>query len=69
MQTAESVPLEDRYTFIYQDNRCLIDHILISPSLQDEFLNTPAADGCQIFDSDGLSDHREMIARLQFADF
>ena len=69
VQTAESVPLEDRYTYIYQDNRYLIDHILISPSLQDEFLNTPATDRCQIFDSDGLSDHRGMIVRLQFADF
>lgn len=67
IQTAESVDLTNRFTYIYKSEKHLLDHILISPSFQDEFLRVDKERRCQIFDVD-LSDHRAMMVQLRFAD-
>ena len=69
IQTAETIPLKDCYTYVYQGQKQLLDHILLSSSLQDEFLSVPVERRCQIFDTKNLSDHRGMIVRLKSNDF
>ena len=69
IQTAETIPLSDCYTCVYQGQKQLLDHILLSSSLQDEFLSVPVERRCQIFDTKNLSDHRRMIVRLKSNDF
>lgn len=66
IQTAESVDLANRFTYVYQNEKNLLDHILIIPSFQDEFLRIDKERRCQIFDVD-LSNHRAMMVRLRFA--
>ena len=65
LQTANAVEAADRYTYIYKDQKNLLDHILISPSLRDEFRNVEKAKRCEIIDVDELSDHRAILARLR----
>ena len=66
----ETIPLSDcYYTYVYQGQKQLLDHILLSSSLQDEFLSVLAERRCQIFDTKNLSDHRGMIVRLKSNDF
>ena len=65
LQTANAVEAADRYTYIYKDQKYLIDHILISPSLRDEFRDVEKAKQCEIIDVDELSDHRAILARLR----
>ncbi len=65
LQTANEVEMDDRYTYIYEDQKNLLDHILISPSLRDEFHNVGAGKQCEIIDVDELSDHRAILARLR----
>ena len=65
LQTANAVEAVDRYTYIYKDQKNLLDHILISPSLRDEFRNVEKAKRCEIIDVDELSDHRAILARLR----
>lgn len=65
LQTANTVAAANRYTYIYKDQKNLLDHILISPSLRDEFRNVEAAKQCEIIDVDELSDHRAILARLR----
>ena len=69
IQTAETIPLSECYTYVYQGQKQLLDHILLSSSLQDEFLSVPVERRCQIFDTKNLSDHRRMIVRLKSNDF
>ena len=45
----------------------LLDHILISPSFQDESLRVDRERRYQIFDVD-LSDHRAIVVQLKFTD-
>ena len=65
LQTANAVEVEDRYTYIYKDQENLLDHILISPSLRNEFRNVEKAKRCEIIDVSELSDHRAILARLR----
>ena len=46
IQTAENIPIRDRYTYVYQSQKQLLDHILLSSSLQDEFLSVPVERRC-----------------------
>ncbi len=65
LQTANAVEAADRYTYIYKDQKNLLDHIFISPSLRDEFRNVEKAKRCEIIDVDELSDHRAILVRLR----
>ena len=65
LQTASGVEMDDRYTYIYEDQKNLLDHILISPSLRDEFRSVEKAKRCEIIDVGELSDHRAVLARLR----
>ena len=69
IQTAETIPLSECYTYVYQGQKQLLDRILLNSSLQDEFLSVPVERRCQIFDTKNLSDHRRMIVRLKSNDF
>ena len=64
-QTANAVEAEERYTYIHENQKNLLDHILISPSLRDEFRNVEEGKRCEIIDVSGLSDHRAILARLR----
>ena len=46
IQTAENIPLSNHYTYVYQGKKQLLDHILLSSSLQDEFLSVPVERRC-----------------------
>ena len=65
LQTANEVEMDDRYTYIYEGQKNLLDHILISPSLRDEFRSVEEGKRCEIIDVDELSDHRAILARLR----
>ena len=65
LQTANAVEAADRYTYIYKDQKNLLDHILISPSLRDEFRNVEQTKRCEIIDVGELSDHHAILARLR----
>lgn len=65
LQTANAVEAAERYTYIYEGQKNLLDHILISPSLRDEFRSVDEAKRCEIIDVDELSDHRAILARLR----
>jgi len=65
IQTANAVEAEERYTYIHEGQKNLLDHILISPSLRGEFRNVEAGKQCEIIDVGGLSDHRAILARLR----
>ncbi len=65
IQTANSVEANDRYTYIYEGQKNLLDHILLSPSLRGEFRDVAAEKRCEIIDVGELSDHRALLARLR----
>ena len=65
LQTANAVEADERYTYIHEDQKNLLDHILISPSLRNEFHNVEEGKRCEIIDVAGLSDHRVILARLR----
>ncbi len=65
LQTANAVEAAERYTYIYEDQKNLLDHILISPSLHNEFRNVEKGKRCEIIDVNGLSNHRAILARLR----
>ena len=65
LQTANAVETDNRYTYIHEGQKNLIDHILISPSLRNEFRNVEKGKRCEIIDVNGLSDHRAILARLR----
>ena len=65
LQTANAAEADNRYTYIYEGHKNLLDHILISPSLRDEFRNVEEGKQCEIIDVSGLSDHRAILARLR----
>ena len=65
LQTANAVEADNRYTYIYEGEKNLLDHILISPSLRNEFRNVEKAKRCEIIDVSELSDHRAILARLR----
>ena len=60
----ERVPAEDRYTFNYQGNSQVLDHLLVSPSLaadaEIEILHLHAD-----FSAPRASDHDPVLARLR----
>ena len=65
LQTANAVEVDNRYTYIHENQKNLLDHILISPSLRNEFRNVEKGKRCEIIDVGGLSDHRAILARLR----
>ena len=65
LQTANAVEADNRYTYIYEGQKNLLDHILISPSLRNEFRNVEEGKQCEIIDVGELSDHRAILARLR----
>ena len=65
LQTANVVEADNRYTYIHEGQKNLLDHILISPSLLNEFRNVEEEKQCEIIDVGGLSDHRAILARLR----
>ena len=65
IQTANAVEAADRYTYIHEGQKNLLDHILISPSLRDEFHSVEETKRCEIIDVGELSDHHAILARLQ----
>ena len=65
LQTANTVEAGNRYTHIHEGQKNLLDHILISSSLRDEFRNVEEGKQCEIIDVSGLSDHRAIQARLR----
>ena len=65
LQTANAVEADERYTYIHEDEKNLLDHILISPSLRNEFRNVEERERCEIIGVSGLSDHRAILTRLR----
>ena len=65
LQTANAAEADNRYTYIYEGQKNLLDHILISPSLRNEFRNVEEGKQCKIIDVGGLSDHRAILSRLR----
>ena len=65
LQTANAVEAKERYTYVHEGQKNLLDHILISPSLRNEFRNVEEGKRCEIIDVSGLSDHRAILARLR----
>ena len=65
LQTANAVEADNRYTYIYEGEKNLLDHIIISPSLRNEFRNVEKGKRCEIIDVSELSDHRAILARLR----
>ena len=65
LQTANVVEANERYTYVYEGQKNLLDHILISPSLWNEFRNVEEGKRCEIIDVGKLSDRRAIIARLR----
>ena len=65
LQTANAVEPSERYTYVYEGQKNLLDHVLISPSLRNEFRNVEAGKRCEIIDVGELSDHRAIVARLR----
>ena len=65
LQTANAVEASNRYTYIHEGQKNLLDHILISPSLRNEFHNVEKTKRCEIIDVSELSDHRAILARLR----
>ena len=67
LQTANAVETDDRYTHIYKGKKFLLDHILISPSLWNEFRNVEKGKRCEIIDVGELSDHHAILAWLRIS--
>ena len=65
LQTANTVEADNRYTYIYNGQRNLLDHILLSPSLRNEFRHVEEGERCEIIDVGELSDHHAILARLR----
>ena len=65
LQTANAVEVEERYTYIHEDQKNLLDHILISPSLRTELRSVEEGKQCEIINVGELSDHRAILARLR----
>lgn len=73
LQTADAIPdgeLKHTYEFTKDNGKVeyqLLDHILLSPSLKDEFsgYDVKGKEQCEIVDVGGLSDHHAIIARLR----
>ena len=63
----EDIPREDRYTFNYQGNSQVLDHIIVSPALAER---SPEVDIVHVnadFNHDGRSsDHDPIVARFDF---
>ncbi len=65
IQVANEVPADDRFTFIFNGTENLLDHILLSPSLYQEFRAVPLGQRAQIVDLGSWSDHRGVLARIR----
>ena len=65
LQTANTVEADNRYTYIYNGQKNLLDHILLSPSLRNEFRHVEEGKRCEIIDVGELSDHHAILARLR----
>ena len=65
IQTANEIPTDDRFTFVFQGEENLLDHILLSPSLRDDFRRVDEDRRCEIHDLGDLSDHHAILARIE----
>ena len=67
----ESLPVNERYTFVYQGNAQTLDHILVSPNLKSRHL--PAVDivhvnaEFNVTTGHRYTDHDPVVATLEFA--
>lgn len=65
IQTANEVPAEERYTYVHEGEKNLLDHILLSPSLYKYFRQVSQEKRCKIIGLDGISGHRAVLARVR----
>jgi predicted extracellular nuclease len=62
----ESLPIEERYTYIYEGNSQTLDHILITQGLIDSFLSLDVMHINSEFDyASHLSDHDPLVATFK----
>jgi predicted extracellular nuclease len=62
-----SLPIEERYTYVYDGNSQVLDHILISENIEDDFIALDILHINSIFDdAQQFSDHDILIATFDF---
>jgi len=62
----QRLPSADRYTFVYQGNSQVLDHVLVSPALADAFAGIDAVHRHADFPAaDRASDHDPVVARFR----
>jgi hypothetical protein len=63
----DSLPIEERYTYVYDGNSQVLDHILISENIEDDFIALDILHINSIFDdAQQFSDHDILIATFDF---
>ncbi|WP_335870588.1 cell wall-binding repeat-containing protein [Bacillus sp. 2205SS5-2] len=64
----EMLPNEERYTYIYQGNSQVLDHILVTNNLADRTMIDSVNINADFSEEDGrASDHDPVLAKLQFS--
>jgi len=64
----ESLPIEERYTYVYDGNSQVLDHILISENIEDNFISLDILHNNSRFDdAQRFSDHDVLIATFDFS--
>ncbi len=63
----ETLPPNERYSFIFEGNSQSLDHILVSPNLANEALFDAVHVNSEFADSQQASDHDPLIASLELA--
>jgi predicted extracellular nuclease len=62
-----SLPIEERYTYVYDGNSQVLDHILISENIEDDFIALDILHNNSSFDhTQRFSDHDILIATFEF---
>jgi hypothetical protein len=62
-----SLPIEERYTYVYDGNSQVLDHILISENIEDDFISLDILHNNSSFDhTQRFSDHDILIATFEF---
>jgi hypothetical protein len=63
----DSLPIEERYTYVYDGNSQVLDHILISENIEDDFIALDILHNNSSFDhTQRFSDHDILIATFEF---
>ena len=65
IQTANEVHADERFTYVYNGEENLLDHILLSPSLYQDFRRMRDDPRSEIIDLGDLSDHHGVAARIR----